>query len=77
VLGEIQKRKVSFAPKSVYIFEDQYRDFLVFEPPSVELLQLIILTVMHYNREANHQGEQQMIFFFERLIIRVCAASRI
>jgi hypothetical protein len=70
------KRKMQ-APKNVFMFEDQYRDFLVFEPSKPDLLRLIINTVLQYNRTANLKGEQQLLLFYDKMITRMCAASKI
>ena len=50
---------------------------MVFEPGNVELLIVILKAILSYNMEANVQCEQLMLLFFEPLIKRVCAASKI
>lgn len=57
VIGKIEAKKKLLGPKNLYLFQDQYRDFLVFEPPSIEMLLLIIQAILHYNREAHQSSE--------------------
>lgn len=57
VLNKIEAKKQLLGPKNLYLFQDQYRDFLVFEPPSIEMLLIIIQAILHYNKEAPGAGE--------------------
>ena len=60
-----------------FVFQDQYKDFLVFEPPHLDIVITICFYVLDYNRGVNIHEDQQMILFFERLLERVAAISKI
>lgn len=60
-----------------FVFQDQYKDFLVFEPPRLDIAITICFSVLDYNRGVNIHEDQQMILFFERLLERVAAISTI
>lgn len=60
-----------------FVFQDQYKDFLVFEPPHVNIVITVCFYVLDYNRRVNMHEDQQMILFFERLLERVAAMARI
>lgn len=68
IMRQMQARRKMQAPKNVFMFEDQYRDFLVFEPSQPDLLLLVINTVLQYNRDANLKGEQQLLLFYDKMI---------
>lgn len=59
------------------MFQDQYKDFLIFEGPSLDILVTLCFAILDYNRQAFHDGDQQFLLFFEPLLNRVAAASRI
>lgn len=60
-----------------FVFQDQYKDFLVFEPPRLDIAITICFSVLDYNRAVNIHEDQQMILFFERLLERVAAIAAI
>jgi hypothetical protein len=60
-----------------FVFQDQYKDFLVFEPPHLDIVITICFYVLDYNRGVNIHEDQQMILFFDRLLQRVAAIASI
>ena len=60
-----------------FVFQDQYKDFLVFEPPHLDFVITICFYVLDYNRGVNIHEDQQMILFFERLLERVAAIASV
>lgn len=62
---------------SQFVFQDQYKDFLVFEPKHLDIVITICFHVLDYNRQVNIHEDQQMILFFERLLQRVAAMASI
>ena len=41
-----------------FVFQDQYKDFLVFEPPHLDILIQICFYVLDYNRGVNIHEDQ-------------------
>lgn len=62
---------------SQFVFQDQYKDFLVFEPKHLDIVITICFYVLDYNRTVNVHEDQQMILFFERLLMRVASIAAI
>lgn len=41
-----------------FVFQDQYKDFLVFEPPHLDILITMCMYVLDYNRKVDIQNDQ-------------------
>eukprot|EP00347_Sterkiella_histriomuscorum_P006457 403352701 len=63
--------------KQQYMFQDQYKDLLVFEGPSLDILVTICFAVLDHNKLANHEGEQQVLLFFDSLLKKISSAAKI
>ena len=59
------------------VFFDKYNDFLVFQGPSVRLVLSILFAILDYNRTIDTNEDQQLLCFFEPLLDRAAAASKI
>ena len=46
-----EKKKNPFINQ--FVFQDQYKDFLVFEPPHLDILLTVCFYVLDYNRTVN------------------------
>ena len=68
-----EKKKNPFINQ--FVFQDQYKDFLVFEPPQLEILLTVCFQVLDFNRTVNVHEDQQMILFFEKLLKKVAATA--
>jgi hypothetical protein len=51
-----EKKKNPFINQ--FVFQDQYKDFLVFEPPQLEILLTVCFQVLDFNRTVNVHEDQ-------------------
>jgi hypothetical protein len=63
--------------KNQFIFQDQYKDLLVFDSPKLDLLITICFAILDHNRQSMSDDESQFLTFYESLLIRVSSATRI
>jgi hypothetical protein len=61
------------------VFYDRYNDFMVFESPNgkFRLVLQLLFAILDYNRQLDPSEEQQFLCFFEPLLQRQAAATRI
>lgn len=52
VLNQITQKAKKLQPKNQFVFQDQYRDFFVFQPENNEILNLVLRYILHYNMQA-------------------------
>ena len=71
---ELRQRKTFL---NQMVFFDKYNDLLVFQGPSVRLVLSILFAVLDYNRTIDTNEDQQLLCFFEPLLDRQAAASKI
>ena len=91
-LDSIQKRRCKFNIRELketlqirkqksylnqMVFFDKYNDFLVFDGPSVRLILSILFAILDYNRTIDQIEDQQFLCFFEPLLKKSAAISKI
>jgi hypothetical protein len=59
------------------VFYDRYNDFQVFEAPTVALVLQLLFAILDHNASIDNNEEQQFLCFFEPLLQRQAAATRI
>lgn len=59
------------------VFQDQYRDFMVFESTHVDVIITICFAILDHNRSAAKTSDQQFLPFFEIPLKQVAAATKI
>ena len=59
------------------VFYDKYNDFFVFEATSVRLILSILYRILDYNRDIDPTEDQQFLCFFEPLLEKAAAITKI
>lgn len=59
------------------VFFDKYNDLLVFEPSSPMVLIQVLYQILDYNRSINVDEDQQFLCFFEPLLKKLAAVTKI
>jgi hypothetical protein len=59
------------------VFYDRYNDFQVFNSPSVPLVLQLLFAILDHNASIDTRDDQQFLCFFEPLLQRQAAATRI
>lgn len=59
------------------MFFDKYNDFLVFEGKSLSLTLSVLFAVLDYNRQLSPEDDQQFLCFFEPLLRKAAALTKI
>ncbi|CDW82611.1 leucine-rich repeat and iq domain-containing protein 3 [Stylonychia lemnae] len=70
-----QRKKANM--KHQYMFQDQYKDLLAFEGPSLDIVVTLCFAIFDNNKLAQQEGDQQFLLFFETLLRKISSASRI
>ena len=87
--NKIKKRQVHYDRRKVYEMQDlesknlgisryfDTYDFLVFKPPTLNILKRICGRIKVYNRDLKDDDREPFVLFFEETVKKVAAAIRI
>ena len=71
------KKRQEALKKKEEAFHDNYNDFMVFEPEDPKVVITVCFAILDYNKNAEQQGFPPFLVFFDVLMERIAAATKI